>query len=105
MPSEDQERMTLTGLGFILTALGTGAWVVCFWWMHRISSRQDGMLAELREQAVELAKLNRTESEVLQEVRPEVGEIYESLGEVSEKVEEAVESVEEVKKVTTSALG
>jgi hypothetical protein len=34
-----------------LTWLGTAAWVVCFWWMHRISARQDALLIELRELA------------------------------------------------------
>ena len=32
-----------------LTWVGTGA--CCFWWMHRISARQDALLAELRELA------------------------------------------------------
>ena len=26
---------------FTLTWIGLGCWGVCFWWMHRISSRQD----------------------------------------------------------------
>jgi hypothetical protein len=33
------------------TWVGTGAWVVCFWWMHRISTQQDALLTELRELA------------------------------------------------------
>src|SRR2546430_2531032 len=34
---------------FVLTWFGVGCWCVCFWWMHRISSRQDSMLKELHE--------------------------------------------------------
>jgi hypothetical protein len=32
-----------------LTWGGTGAWAICFWWMHRILARQDAFLTELRE--------------------------------------------------------
>ena len=31
----------------LLSWLGIGCWCVCFWWMHRISSRQDAFLKEL----------------------------------------------------------
>ena len=34
-------------IAYWLTWVGTGAWVVCFWWMHRISSRQDALLTAL----------------------------------------------------------
>src|SRR5215218_2103462 len=53
-----------------LTWVGTGAWVICFWWMHRISTRQDALLTELRE-------LARTQHDILREVHPDVGEIKE----------------------------
>jgi hypothetical protein len=26
-------------IAYWLTWVGTGAWVICFWWMHRISTR------------------------------------------------------------------
>jgi hypothetical protein len=38
-------------IAYGLAWVGTGAWVVCFWWMHRISARQDALLTELRELA------------------------------------------------------
>ena len=38
-------------IAYWLTWVGTGAWVVCFWWMHRISTRQDALLTELQELA------------------------------------------------------
>jgi hypothetical protein len=53
-----------------LTWVGTGAWFVCFWWMHRISTRQDALLAELWE-------LVQTQHDILREVHPDVGEIKE----------------------------
>jgi hypothetical protein len=33
----------------LLSWVGIGCWCVCFWWMRRISSRQDSMLKELHE--------------------------------------------------------
>jgi len=30
-----------------VTFLDIGCWAVCFWWVHRISQRQDAMLKEL----------------------------------------------------------
>jgi hypothetical protein len=35
--------MTRDNLLFWMTVLSTGCWLVCFWWMHRISKRQDAM--------------------------------------------------------------
>ena len=31
-------------IAYWLTWVGTGAGVICFWWMHRISTRQDASL-------------------------------------------------------------
>jgi hypothetical protein len=36
---------------YCLTWIGTGTWAICFWWMYRISARQDALLMELRELA------------------------------------------------------
>jgi hypothetical protein len=36
-------------ISYMLTWIGTGAWVICFWWMHRISARQDALLIELKD--------------------------------------------------------
>jgi hypothetical protein len=38
-------------IAYWLTWVGTGAWVMCFWWMHRISARQHALRAALRELA------------------------------------------------------
>ena len=51
---------------------GTGAWGICFWWMPRISTRQDALLTELRE-------LARIQHDIWREVHPDVGEIAEQI--------------------------
>jgi hypothetical protein len=73
-----------------LTWVGIGAWVVCFWWMHRISARQDALLTELRE-------LAQTQHDILREVHPDVGEIKEQVvTEQGAKIEEIAQQVTQV---------
>ncbi len=62
-------------VGYWLSWIGTGAWGICFWWMHHISSRQNRMLAELREQARRIETLSQTQHDILKEVRPNIDEI------------------------------
>ena len=57
-------------IAYGLTWVGTAAWVLCFWWMHRISTRQDALLTELRD-------LAQTQQDILREVHPDVGEMKE----------------------------
>ena len=77
-------------IAYGLTWVGTGAWVVCFWWMHRISARQDALLEELRE-------LARTQHDILREVHPDVGEIKEHVvEEQGEKINQIAERVTQV---------
>ena len=59
-------------MAFVLGCIGTVCWAVCFWWMHRISSRQDAMLEELHE--------------VISDVHPQVSEIKEHVEDVREVV-------------------
>jgi hypothetical protein len=81
-------------IAYILTWVGTGAWVVCFWWMHRISSRQEALLTELRE-------LARIQHDILRQVHPDVGEIKEHVVEeqgakintIAEQVTQVAETV------------
>jgi hypothetical protein len=51
-------------IAYGLTWVGTGAWAICFWWMHRISARQNAFLTELRE-------LARTQQDMLRQVHPD----------------------------------
>jgi hypothetical protein len=77
-------------IAYWLTWVGIGAWVVCFWWMHRISTRQDALLTELRE-------LARTQHDILREVHPDVGEIKEHVvTEQGEKIDEIAQQVTQV---------
>jgi len=71
-------------IGYWLTWIGTSAWGVCFWWMHRISSRQDKLLDELREQAHRIEELSRIEHDILKEVHPRVDQIRDVVHEVTQ---------------------
>jgi hypothetical protein len=64
--------MDRSAIAYWLTWVGTGVWVICFYWMYRISSRQDALLTELQD-------LARTQHDILREVHPDVGEIKEQV--------------------------
>ena len=51
-------------IAYGLTWGETGAWAICFWWMHRISARQDALRVALRE-------LARTQQDMLRQVHPD----------------------------------
>jgi hypothetical protein len=90
MLSPRESAMDHETVAYVLTWIGTGAWVICFWWMHRISARQDALLMELKE-------LAKTQHDILQEVHPDVGEIKEHVvEEQGEKIDEIAEHVREV---------
>jgi hypothetical protein len=77
-------------IGYVLTWVGTSAWIICFWWMHRISSRQDALLEELKE-------LAKVQHDILREVHPDVGEIKAHVvEEQGEQIEAIAEQVTEV---------
>ena len=69
-----------------LSWIGTLSWGVCFWWMHRISSRQDAMLKELHDVTKRIEHLSKAEHDLIQEVHPQVSEIKEQMDSVAEKV-------------------
>jgi hypothetical protein len=71
---------------FWLALVSAACWIVCFWWMHRISTRQDALLAELRDQGNRIEELSQTEHDLIQEVHPQVGEIKETVSRVAAKV-------------------
>ena len=73
-------------VALILAWLGTACWVVCFWWMHRLSSRQEVMLKELHDVTKRIEKLSKAEHDLIREVHPNVEEIKESVKDVSNKV-------------------
>ncbi len=79
------------GIAFWLTLAGTFCWGICFWWMHRISTKQSKFLDQLREQGRRIEKLSRVEHDLIKEVHPQVGEIKEGIAEVMAAVKEKTE--------------
>jgi len=79
-------RYDVQTVAMVLAWVGTACWVVCFWWMHRLSSRQETMLKELGDVAKRIEKLSKAEHDLIREVHPKVEEIKESVEEVSDKV-------------------
>ena len=70
-----------------VTFVDIGCWAVCFWWMHRISQRQDAMLEELHQQADSIEELSREEREILKELHPTVQKIEEDVDQVKESTQ------------------
>jgi hypothetical protein len=77
---------TFEEIGLVLSCIGTLCWIVCFWWMHRISSRQNTTLEELHEMTARIEKLSRAEHELITDVHPQVSEIKEQVETVKEVV-------------------
>jgi len=71
--------MNRAGFVFWLTLTGTLCWVVCFWWMHRISTKQNAFLDQLRAQGERIEKLSKLEHDLIKEVHPQVGEIKDGM--------------------------
>ena len=74
--------MDKSAVAFWLTVVGTICWGVCFWWMHRISAKQNYLLDRLREQAKRIESLSQVEHDLIKEVHPQVGEIKEGVDEM-----------------------
>ncbi|MEP7249734.1 MAG: hypothetical protein ABI787_08155 [Spartobacteria bacterium] len=66
--------------------VGLACWGVCFWWMHRISVRQEAMLNQLREQTERIERVSAEEHQILTRLRPSVEKIERDLDEVSAQV-------------------
>lgn len=73
-------------IAVVLAWVGTACWGVCFWWMHRLSSRQEAMLTELHNVASRIETLSKEEHELIREVHPAVEKIKEDVGDVSDAV-------------------
>jgi hypothetical protein len=71
---------------FTLTWIGLICWCVCFWWMHRISARQDALLKELHDIATRIEGLSKAEHDMIRDVHPKVHEIKEHVENVAEAV-------------------
>ncbi len=73
-------------MALVLGCIGTLCWIVCFWWMHRISSRQDAMLEELHAMTMRIERLSQDEHDLIRDVHPQVSEIKEHVEDVREVV-------------------
>jgi hypothetical protein len=62
-----------------LALFSAACWPVCFWWMHRISQRQNAVLKSLERETKSVRKLAKEEQEVIQEIEPRVKEIAEKV--------------------------
>lgn len=73
-------------MALVLSCIGTFCWILCFWWMHRISSRQDAVLKELHEMTTRIERLSQSEHDLISDVHPQVSEIKEQVENVREVV-------------------
>jgi hypothetical protein len=83
--------MDKDSLAFAMTATGTVCWGFCFWWMHRISAKQNHLLDKLGEQGKRIEKLSRIEHDLIKEVHPQVTEIKDGMTEMIAAVKENTE--------------
>ena len=84
--------MDKDSLAFWMTLAGTVCWGVCFWWMRRLSVKQNALLDQLREQGKRIETLSRIEHDLIKEVHPQVSEIKEDMEEMIAVVKENSES-------------
>lgn len=77
-------------LGLTLTIFGTLCWGVCFYWMKRISDRQDKVMNVLQSQGKRIEKLSKVEHDLIKEVHPQVSEIKESIETVVKIIDENI---------------
>jgi hypothetical protein len=78
--------MTRSFLNFV-SVVDIACWGICFWWMHRISERQNAMLEELQQQARSIEELSKEEHEILKELHPTVQKIDETVDQVKESTQ------------------
>jgi hypothetical protein len=73
-------------IALALAWIGTACWAVCFWWMHRLSSRQETMLKELHEMTTRIEHLSKAEHDLIRDVHPQVEKIKEHIEDVATAV-------------------
>jgi hypothetical protein len=75
-----------------MTVAGTICWGVCFWWMYRLSTKQNILLDQLRAQGKRIEKLSKLEHDLIKEVHPQVNEIKVGMDEMIAVVKENSEN-------------
>jgi hypothetical protein len=81
--------MNKSDFAFWLTLIGALCWIVCFWWMYQISTKQNSFLDQLHTQGKRIEKLSKLEHDLIKDVHPQVGEIKNGLGEMIAAVKES----------------
>lgn len=71
----------------LVTVADILCWGICFWWMHRISTRQNAVLDQLNQQANRIKKVSEEGHAILSEVQPNVEAIQKGVDAVAQKVE------------------
>jgi hypothetical protein len=80
--------MGFKNAAFWMSVVGTLCWGICFWWMGRISAKQNHLMEQLREQGRRVEKLSKAEHDLIKEVHPQVGQIKEGMDEMIAAVKE-----------------
>ena len=70
----------------LLSWLGLACWPICFWWMHRISVRQNAFLKELHAMTARIEQFSKTEHDLIREVHPQVGIIKDAVEKVADQI-------------------
>ena len=78
----------LATVAFWIAVIDLFCWAACFWLMHRISTRQDALLAELQEQGRRIEQVSLDEHRLVKELHPTVKEIKSDVGQVARAVKE-----------------
>lgn len=73
-------------LGLVMPAADFACWGACFFWMYRISKRQNITLAELKHMTKRIERLAKEEHQLIHELHPTVGEIKHAVGNMEEAV-------------------
>src|SRR5580698_1539634 len=81
--------MNRNNLTFWMTVAGTICWGVCFWWMRRLSIKQNFLLDQIRDQGKRIESLSKVEHDLIKEVHPQVNEIKEGMEEMIAVVKES----------------
>src|SRR5208282_1096770 len=85
--------MNRSSLSFWMTVAGTVCWGICFWWMRRLSVKQNFLLDQLRDQGKRIEKLSKIEHDLIKEVHPQVNEIKEGMEKMMAVVQESSQPI------------
>jgi hypothetical protein len=85
-------------VAYLLSMIGSLCWVVCFWWMHRISAKQNALLDQLHMRGKRIEKLSKIEHDLIKEVHPQVAEIRDGLDAMVTAVKDNTEQISLVSK-------